>query len=65
VRGECRVRERLEALLPLYGLSIYGLSEHFEGGVNKNHSVFIIFDEKSGSEMAFFFRKNSEKSLCF
>ena len=46
MRGECRVRERLEALLPLYGLSIYGLSEHFEGGVNKKSQIFIIFDEK-------------------
>ena len=33
MRGECRVRERLEAPLPPYGLSIYGLSKHFEGGV--------------------------------
>ena len=33
MRGECRVREGLEALLTHYGLSIYRLSEHFEGEV--------------------------------
>ena len=38
MRGECRVRERLEAPFPPYGLSIYGLSKHFEGGVG----VFLL-----------------------
>ena len=65
MRGECRVRERLETLLPLYGLSIYGLSEHFEGVVNKNTRFLHIFDEKWRDGMAISGEKNSEKVSVF